>query len=83
MLELLKAPKTFLHKATKHNKTYMEGLNSKNKKFKVADPLNKCGFIVFCYVSQTIRKMFRKLKKLSYMSVLIYNLVTWFEWSMA
>ena len=29
-----KIPKTFLNKATKHKKNYIEGLNSKNKNIK-------------------------------------------------
>ena len=32
VLELLKNPKTFLNKGTRHIKNYMEGLNSKNIK---------------------------------------------------
>ena len=34
VLEVLKRPKTFLNKGTKHLKNYMEGLNSKNKNMK-------------------------------------------------
>ena len=41
------------------------------------------GFTVFCYVYQIFRKIFCKLKKLSYMNELMYNLVTWLDWSMA
>ena len=42
----------------------------------------KC-FIVFCYVSQFFRKMFRKLKNLPYMKEWMYNLVTWSNCSMS
>ena len=38
--------------------------------------------IVFCYISQIFRMIFCKLKKLSYMNQLMYNLVTWSDWSM-
>ena len=31
---ILKKPKTFVNKGTKHNENYMEGLNSKNKNIK-------------------------------------------------
>ena len=31
---IFKNPKTFLNKGTKHKKSYMEGLNSKNKNIK-------------------------------------------------
>ena len=31
---ILKSPKTFLNKGTKHKKNYMKGLNSKNKNIK-------------------------------------------------
>ena len=34
VLELLKNPKTFLNKGTKHKKNDMQGLNSKNKNIK-------------------------------------------------
>ena len=34
VLEFLKNLKTFLNKDTKHNKIYMEGVNSKNKNTK-------------------------------------------------
>ena len=34
VLECLINLKTFLNKGTKHNKNYMEGLNSKNKNIK-------------------------------------------------
>ena len=43
----------------------------------------KTCFIVFDYVSKIYRKMFYKLKKLSHMKELIYNLVTWSDWFMA
>ena len=40
-------------------------------------------YFVFCYVSQILRKIFCKFKKLSYINKLMYNLVMWFDWSMA
>ena len=40
-------------------------------------------FIVFCYVSQIFRKMFCKLIELFFMNDLMYNIVTWFDLSMA
>ena len=33
VLTILKTAKTFLNKGTKHEKNYMEGLNSKRKKY--------------------------------------------------
>ena len=40
-------------------------------------------FILLCCASQIFKKVFYKLKKLSYMNELMYNLVTWSDWSMA
>ena len=34
VLEFLKTLKSFLNKSTKHNKNYIEGLNSRNKNIK-------------------------------------------------
>ena len=38
--EIFKNFQKFLNKDNKRKKKYMEGLNSKNKIFKVSDPLN-------------------------------------------
>ena len=40
-------------------------------------------FILFYYVFQIFKKMSCKLIKLSYIGELIYNVFTWFDWSMA
>ena len=42
-------------------------------------PFYSISFIVLCYVLKIFRKMFRELKKLSYINGLMYNLVTWFD----
>ena len=39
--------------------------------------------IVFYYFSQIFRKIFYTLNKLSYMNELMYNFVTWSDWSVA
>ena len=39
--------------------------------------------LLYFLVSQIFRKIFCKLKKLSYMKELMYDLITWSDWSMA